>query len=225
MIRGARQGAHRAAKAQQSCRRERLNNSTPNRDADSRHQDASAHDLETATTATALPAGAVSRNRGDILDTADLHAGTGQGTERSLGTGAGGLGLDTTSGADLDVEGGDAELLAAGGHILSGKHSRVGGGLVTIGLHLHATSDAHQGLTAGKISNVDEGVVEGRENAGDGEDVLAVLLLRAERHGGFLGSSLLGGHCSAGCTHHATTDTVSTQYTTQERTPAVDHDA
>ena len=36
--------------------------------------------------------------------------------------------------------------LAAGGHILRGKHGRVGGGLVAVGLHLHAAGHAHQRL-------------------------------------------------------------------------------
>ena len=52
--------------------------------------------LETTTAATTLPAGAIGRSRGDVLDTADLHAGTGEGAEGRLGTGAGGLGAVTT---------------------------------------------------------------------------------------------------------------------------------
>src|SRR5699024_6400239 len=52
----------------------------------------SAERSETATTATTLSAGRVGGRGGDVLDAADLHAGTGQGTEGRLGTGAGGLG-------------------------------------------------------------------------------------------------------------------------------------
>lgn len=44
---------------------------------------------------------------------ADTHASTGKGTESRLGTRARGLRADTTGGADLDVEGSDANLLAA----------------------------------------------------------------------------------------------------------------
>ena len=58
---------------------------------------------ETATTATALSAGAVGRGGRDVLDAADLHASTGEGAQSRLGTGAGSLGTVTTSGADLDV--------------------------------------------------------------------------------------------------------------------------
>lgn len=54
----------------------------------------------------------------------------------------------TTSGTDLDVEGSDAELLAAGGDVLGSQHGGVGGGLVTVGLDLHTTSDTGDGLTA-----------------------------------------------------------------------------
>lgn len=53
---------------------------------------------ETTTTATTLSAGRVGGRRGDVLDAADLHAGTGQGAEGGLGTGAGGLGAVTCCG-------------------------------------------------------------------------------------------------------------------------------
>jgi hypothetical protein len=68
---------------------------------------------ETTTTATTLPPGGIGRSGGDVLDTSDAHAGTGKSAESGLGTGAGRLGAVTTSGADLDVESGDAEFLAA----------------------------------------------------------------------------------------------------------------
>jgi hypothetical protein len=57
-------------------------------------------------------------------------------------------GKHTTSGADLDVEGSDAELLAAGGDVLGSQHGGVRGRLVTVGLDLHATSNTGDGLTA-----------------------------------------------------------------------------
>jgi hypothetical protein len=48
--------------------------------------------LQTATTATTLSPGGVGGSGGDVLDTADLHAGAGKGTEGGLGTRTGGLG-------------------------------------------------------------------------------------------------------------------------------------
>jgi hypothetical protein len=69
---------------------------------------------ETTTTATTLPPGGVGWGGGDVLDTSDAHASTGKSTESRLGTGAGGLCAVTTSSPDLDVEGRDAEFLAAG---------------------------------------------------------------------------------------------------------------
>ena len=66
--------------------------------------------LETTTTATALSAGAVSGDGGDILNTADSQTGTGQGTESALSTGTRGLGASTTSGTDLNVDSVDTEL-------------------------------------------------------------------------------------------------------------------
>lgn len=58
----------------------------------------------------------------------------------------------TTSGTDLDVQGSDAELLAAGGDVLGSQHGGVGGGLVTVGLDLHATGDTADGFAATGIT-------------------------------------------------------------------------
>ena len=69
---------------------------------------------ETTTTATTLPACRVGRCRGDVLDTSNAHTSTGKSAKGGLSTGPGGLGTVTTSGADLDVQSGDTELLAAG---------------------------------------------------------------------------------------------------------------
>ena len=146
--------------------------------------------LQTATTATTLATSRVGRNGGDVLDTTDSHAGTGEGTEGRLGTGTGGLGAGTTSGADLDVQGVDAELLAAGGNVLGGQHGGVGGGLVTVSLDLHTTGDTGDGFATTalvsivrfeyplyrnepQIGDVDEGVVERGKDTGDTENELA----------------------------------------------------
>lgn len=102
--------------------------------------------LQTTTTATTLATSRVGRDGGDILDSADSHAGTGEGTEGGLGTGTGGLGAVTTSGADLDVQGINVEFLAAGGNILGGQHGGVGRGLVTVSLDLHTTGDTGHGF-------------------------------------------------------------------------------
>jgi hypothetical protein len=53
------------------------------------------------------------------------------------------------------VESSDAELLAASGDVLGSQHGSVGGGLVTIGLDLHATGNTAQRLAAtGVTQNV-----------------------------------------------------------------------
>ena len=101
---------------------------------------------QTATTATTLATGRVGGSGGDVLNATDAHAGTGKGTEGGLGTGTGGLGAVTTSGTDLDVEGVDAELLAADSDVLSSQHGGVGGGLVTVSLDLHTTGDTADGF-------------------------------------------------------------------------------
>lgn len=52
------------------------------------------------------------------------------------------------------MEGVDAELLAADSDVLGSQHSGVWGGLVAIGLNLHATSDTGDGLTAAGITQI-----------------------------------------------------------------------
>jgi hypothetical protein len=111
------------------------------------------------------------------------------------------------------MEGGDADLTAPGSNVLSSQHSSVGRGLVTVSLDLHATcgksrseaipkthrtrlctSDTGDGLLAGEISDMDEGVVEGGVDVGNTKDKLALADLGAERDSGFLdgSSGLLG---------------------------------
>jgi len=131
--------------------------------------------LQTAAAATTLATGRIGGDGRDILNAADLQAGTGQGAESGLGTGARGLGAGATGGAELDVDGGDAELLAADGDVLGGKHRGVRGGLITISLDLHAAGDADHGLATGEIGDVDEGIVERREDVRDSEDLLTVV--------------------------------------------------
>jgi hypothetical protein len=58
----------------------------------------------------------------------------------------------TSSGSDLNVESVDAQFLASSSNILSSQHSSVWGGLVTIGLDLHASSHTSDGFAATGIT-------------------------------------------------------------------------
>lgn len=59
--------------------------------------------------------------------------------------------------------------------VLGRQHGSVGRRLVTIGLDLHATGDTRDGFATRQIGDVDEGIVEGGEDAGNAEDQLALL--------------------------------------------------
>merc|ERR1711939_494329 len=96
----------------------------------------------------------------DVLDTANLHAGTGESAESGLSTWAWGLGAVATSSSDLDMQSGNAQLLAADSDILRSQHSSVRRGLVTVSLDLHATRHTGNGLAAAEIGDMDEGIVE-----------------------------------------------------------------
>lgn len=58
--------------------------------------------------------------------------------------------------------------------VLGSQHGGVGRRLVTVGLDLHSTGDTGDGFAAGQIGDVDEGVVEGGEDAGNAENELAL---------------------------------------------------
>merc|ERR1711936_885267 len=85
-----------------------------------------------------------------------------------------------TSRSDLDVESGDAELLASSSDILSGLHSSVWRGLVSIGFDLHTTRNSGDGLLAGEIGDVHKGIVIRSVEVANTENVLAVSDLWAE---------------------------------------------
>lgn len=67
------------------------------------------------------------------------------------------------------------------GNILSSQHSGVGGGLVSVGLDLHAAGDTADGLAPGQVGDVHEGVVEGGVDVSHTEDELTFLDLGSKR--------------------------------------------
>merc|ERR1740130_1201009 len=150
--------------------------------------------LQTATTAPALLASAVSRDWRHILDTTDLHASTSKRAQRSLRARAGSARAGATHGAELDVQRADAELLAAGRNVLRCKHGGIGRRFVAIRLDFHATGDTDDCLATRDIGDVNEGVVERGEDVRHPEDDLALAHLRAEGYGLHFGFFLLWRH-------------------------------
>lgn len=102
-----------------------------------------------------------------------------------MGAWSWGLVAVSASSSKFDVDGGDVELLEPVDDVDGGLHGGVGGGLVAICLDFHAAGDSREGLSAGEIGDVDEGIVPGCEDVADSEDISAGIL-RAE------GSLLLG---------------------------------
>lgn len=122
--------------------------------------------LQTATTATALPASRVGGNRRNVLNAANAHASTSKSAKSALGARTRGLRADTTRATDADVNSGDANLLAARGTVLRSKHGSVRRGLVTVSLDLHTAGNADDRFLAREIGHMDEGIVEGSVDAG-----------------------------------------------------------
>ena len=130
--------------------------------------------LETASSASGFAAGGVGGDGGDVFDASDFESVAGEGSEGRLGAGSWGPGFVAARAADLDVEGRDAEFLAADGHVLGGEHGGVGGGLVAVGLDLHAARDPDERLAARQVRHVHKRVVEARKQMRHAKHLLAL---------------------------------------------------
>mmetsp|Transcript_1623 Transcript_1623/g.5257 ORF Transcript_1623/g.5257 Transcript_1623/m.5257 type:complete len:215 (+) Transcript_1623:479-1123(+) len=135
-------------------------------------------------------------------DASDLEARARECPQGGLRSRPRALGLVAACGAHLDVQRGDAELLALDRHVLGGEHGGVRGGLVAVRLHLHPAGDLADGLLAGHVGDVHKGVVEGGKDVRDRKHVLALLGLHPEGDGGsLLGLGFLLGRHSGTRTH------------------------
>ena len=110
--------------------------------------------LKAATTATARLTRAVGGDRSGVLDAADFDAATGESAEGGDAARARGARARATLASDADVDGVDADFLHAGQDVDASHHSGVGRRLVTVGLDLHATGEAADGLAAGEVRDV-----------------------------------------------------------------------
>ncbi len=90
-------------------------------------------------------------------------------------SGSGAACLGSTGSSNLDVEGGEAQFLALFGNVLSGKHSSVGGGFISVGLDLHSSGDSDQRFSSRQVSDVNECVIEGGKQVSNTEDFFSVL--------------------------------------------------
>lgn len=80
----------------------------------------------------------------------------------------------TSSASEPDVDSVDLELLELVDDIVSGEHSGVGRGLISLNFHLHAARNSDQGLSAGQIRHVDERVVARGEDVAHSEHIVVV---------------------------------------------------
>merc|ERR1719369_95058 len=110
------------------------------KDGDSLQSPPATAPLQPSSAATSLLPRGIAWDGSAVLDPPNLHPSPGKGTESRLGSGPGGLGAVTAGGPELDVQSGDAESLHLLSHILSGQHSGVGRGLVTVSLPLGAVT-------------------------------------------------------------------------------------
>ena len=130
--------------------------------------------LQTTSTTSTFSTSRISGNRRNVLNSSDLDSTTGQRSESRLSSGSERLGLGTTGGSQLDVKSGDTALLASSGNILSGKHSSVRRGLISVSFDLHSSGHSADGLSSGEIGHVNEGIVERSVDVSDSERVFTL---------------------------------------------------
>merc|ERR1712110_204456 len=153
--------------------------------------------LQSSTSSTTLPPGGVAWDWRAILNSADLHAGSSEGTNGGLTAWSRRLLLGATSRSNLDVESGDAELLAPRSNVLSRLHSSVWAVLVSIGFDLHTTGDTGDSFLSGEIGDVNEGIVVTGVKVAHAKNVFSVGDLRSKLDDLFLlDNLLLWGHVS-----------------------------
>lgn len=78
---------------------------------------------ESSTSSTAGSSGRVSGNWSNVLDSSDFETISGKSSDGRLGSWSWGLGLNTTSGSELDVHGVDSDILESFAHVDGSKHS------------------------------------------------------------------------------------------------------
>ena len=138
------------------------------------------HRSQSSSTATTLPSGGIGRDRSDILNSSDLESVSGESSNGRLGTGAGGLDVNSTSSSEFDVDGVDSDNGEGFADVDGGEHSSIGGRFFSISLDLHSSGNSGVSFTTGEIGDMDEGVVEGSLDVADSKvQLILVLGLRA----------------------------------------------
>merc|ERR1719249_634717 len=139
-------------------------------------------DLQSATASTTLLAGRVRGDWSAVLNTADLHASSGQGSESTLSSGSGGLGSVSTGGTELDMQSSDSKSLNFLSNVLGSQHSSIGRRFISVSLHLHTTSNSADGFTSRDISYMDESIVERSIDVSHTKYKLSLTNLRSKRN-------------------------------------------
>merc|ERR1740117_2234721 len=129
---------------------------------------------QTPTAAACLLTRAISGDRCDVLDAPDLHAGTCECSECTLGARSWGSRPCTTSCPQLNMQRTDAKLFAPCCNVLCCQHRCIRRRLITVSLHFHAARDSGDGLPTGYVGHMDECVIEGCENVSDCENNLTL---------------------------------------------------
>lgn len=78
---------------------------------------------QSSTSSTTSSSGGVGWDWSDILDSTDLDSVTGNSSDGRLGSWSWGLGVNTTSSSELDVDGVDTDISEGVADINGGKHS------------------------------------------------------------------------------------------------------
>ena len=97
---------------------------------------------QSSSLSTAFSSGGIGWDWGNVFDSSDFDSISGNGSESGLGAWSGCFVSSSSSGSELDVNGGDAELFKSVNDIDGGHHSGVGGRLVSVRLDFHTTGNS-----------------------------------------------------------------------------------
>lgn len=134
---------------------------------------------KSSSSSTSGSSGGISGDRGDVFNSADLHAISGESSHGSLSSRAGGLSFDSSFSSHLDVESVDFEVLASVDDIKGSQHSGIRGRLFSVWFDFHAAGDSDESFSAGEVGHVDEGVIPGGQDVAHAEHKFSRLHLRA----------------------------------------------
>ena len=128
---------------------------------------------QSSTSSTTGSSGGIGWDWGNIFNSTNLESISCEGSDGRLGTWTWSLGVNTTSSSEFDVNSLDTDILHEFADIDGSEHGSIWRRFFSISLNFHSTGDSAVSFSSGKISDVDESVVESGEHMDNTEVVVS----------------------------------------------------